>query len=276
MKSAALVERYSDERNNLLRTITELLEGDPGVKAAWLFGSMGRGEADSLSDLDLWVVVDDDRIEAIIAQPLAYASQVGAPILNLEAPQNAPEGGVYLMACYDAPIAPHIVDWYWQPQSRAHIPDRVRILFDRVGLAHNDQPIQFAGRPVVQENLEPPMHFISFFWMMLMITAKHAARSPWSEKLNLLPFLLESIKKTRRLSGPGTVFTPINIPTHKSPGEKIQLLYQLADQMTEMMQVLSKRGEEVPISITPGAYRYLNLIQTLLHDKEQANNASLD
>ena len=112
MKSITLLDDYLEERNQLLRTITNLLERDPIVKAAWLAGSFGRGGEDALSDFDLWVIVDDDQFHKIITQPHQYTSKIGNPVLFLEAPQNAPEGGAYLMTCYDAPVAPHIIDWY--------------------------------------------------------------------------------------------------------------------------------------------------------------------
>jgi predicted nucleotidyltransferase len=267
MKPAALLERYGEERSQLLHLITDLLEKDTGVKAAWLFGSTGRGDDDELSDLDLWVVLDEHLLNHIIVQPRAYISQFGALSLYLEAPQNAPEGGAYAMACYDAPVAPHIVDWYWQPQSKAYIPGQVRILFDRVGLPRTDRPVQFPGRRGNKETLERPIHFISFFWMMLMITAKHAYRAPWAEQMELLPYLLDPIAKAQHLLGHESVLLPPNLPSHPSPGDKVQILYQLADQMNEMMASLSNQGVEVPALITSGAYRYLNMIGALISEK---------
>ena len=56
------------------------------------------------------------------------------------------------------------------------------------------------------------------------------------------------------------------LSSQESPDEKIKLLYQIADQMKEMMAVLAGRGEEVPASIMPGAYRYLDLIHTSIGD----------
>ena len=260
----ALLERYGEERNQLLRLISELLEKDPGVAAAWLFGSLGRGDEDALSDLDLWVIVDEAPLAEIIAGPQAYVSQIGPPILYLEAPQNAPEGGAYVMACYDAPVAPHIVDWYWQPRSRAHITGQVQLLFDRAGLPRQDQPVRFPGLPANKEIVERPIHFISFFWMMLMITAKHAYRSPWAEQMELLPYLLDPLAKTQRLLGYDQALQAENISARPSPGEKMRLLYQLANQMKELMADLAKQGEEVPALITPGAYRYLDLINGIM------------
>jgi hypothetical protein len=201
MKPAALLERYGEERDQLLRLISDLLIKDPSVQAAWLFGSLGRGEEDALSDLDLWVVLDEARIAEVTARPLAYSSRAGTPVLYLEAPQNAPEDGAYLMACYDAPVAPHIVDWYWQPRSLAHIPSQERLLFDRAGLPRQDQPVRFPGLPANKGIIERPIHFISFFWMMLMITTKHAFRSPRAEQMELLPLLLDPIGKAQHLLG---------------------------------------------------------------------------
>jgi hypothetical protein len=37
---------YGAERDHLLHRITDLLRDDPCVAAAWLFGSLGRGDAD--------------------------------------------------------------------------------------------------------------------------------------------------------------------------------------------------------------------------------------
>lgn len=267
MKSTTLLNHYREERNQLLRTITELLERDPKVRAAWLFGSIGRGDEDELSDIDLWVIVADDYVDKVIAQPHLYTSQVGSPILFLEAPQNAPEGGAYMMTCYDAPVAPHIVDWYWEPQTPAYIPGQVRLLFDKIGLTHKSHPSRFPERPAGKENIERPIHFISFFWMMLMIAAKYACRFPESGDMTLLPHLVNSIIKAQHFLQQENLLLPRNLPPHRSPGDKVRLLYLLADEMSKLMVILSKQGEEVPALITPGVYRYLNLIDLILEDK---------
>jgi hypothetical protein len=269
MKPITLQDHYLEERNQLLKNISGLLERDPRVKAAWLWGSLGRGDGDALSDIDLWIILDDDQIENVISQLRQYTWQVGNPVLFLEAPQNAPEGGAYLMTCYDAPVAPHIVDWYWQPKSLAFIPGQVRLLFDRAGLVHQDRPVQFPGRPARKETEERPIHFISFFWMMLMITAKQAFRSPWAEEMELIPLLVEPLAKTQQFLRQERILLSEEIPPHQRPGEKVQLLYKLADQMSELVETIAGQGEEVPGSITPGAYRYLKLIDRLIQEGYQ-------
>ena len=267
MEPNSILDSYLEEREKLLRTITGLLENDLEVKAAWLFGSLGRGDGDTLSDIDLWVVVEDEQIGKVIRRPHQITSQIDQPILYLEAPQNAPEGGAYLMTCYDAATAPHIVDWYWQPLSRAFIPGQVRLLFNRAGLVHFSRPIRFSGGPARQDILERPMHFIGFFWIMLMITAKQAYRSPQAEKIELFPLLIDPILKARRYLGLDSGRLPDDLPPHRLPGEKMRLLYLLADQMGGLMAAISARGEEVPDLVVPAAYRYLDLIDGIINDK---------
>lgn len=274
MKTIPLLDQYLEERNQLLIDISHLLEKDPNVKAAWLVGSLGREEEDALSDIDLWVVVDDDPIRAIIKHPREYTAQIQTPVLFVEAPQNAPEEGAYLMTCYDGIIAPHIVDWYWQPKSQAYVPSQVRLLFDHAGLKQKDQPIHFSGRPPSKEMIDRPDHFISFFWMMLMITAKYASRFPWAEEIELLPFLIDPIDKARLFIGQDHYYLSDQIPQHRLPSEKVKLLYQLADQMSELMAILSDQGEEIPALIKPGAYRYLDMIKTIVEDMEQENKTT--
>ena len=258
--------RYLEERNGLLNSITDLLKNDPIVRTACLFGSLGRGDGDALSDIDLWVVVDDDQIHNIIAGSIGYAFKIGQPILTLEAPQNAPEGGAYLMTCFDAPVAPHIVDWYWQPTSLAFLPDEIHVLFDRVGLIHEQRSIRFSGQLPPKEILDRPMHFISYFWMMLMITAKYACRYPKEEKMELLPYLVEALEQAGRFIRQERDPFLGNLPDYRCPEVKVQLLYRLADLMCKLMERIAAQGEEVPTPIVSGAYRYLKLVELTIKD----------
>jgi hypothetical protein len=257
-------ERYLQERDQLLKVILAQLETDTGVKAAWLFGSLGRGDGDAFSDIDLWVVGEQDYIDGVNADPLGCVSQIEQPILSLEAPQNAPEGGVYFMACYDAPTAPHIVDWYWQPAETAYIPGGVHLLFDKVGITREDKPVRFLGQSEKEAVNEQPHHFISFFWMMLMITAKQVYRNPWANEMELLPYVLDPFYKTQQLLGFEKNFQARIFHSHRLPMEKIQLLSHLADEMSSMIKNISEMGIKVPTSIIPGAKRYLNFIEMCL------------
>jgi hypothetical protein len=263
MKATGWKEKYQQERDNLLTIISDQLAVDPGVKAAWLFGSLGRGDADALSDVDLWVVTEPEYVDRIKADPLSHVTGNGKLILSLSGPQNAPKGGAYQMACYDDEVAPHIVDWYWQPASEAFIPANVQLLFDKAGLARNDQPILFDDQQENRHSIEEPFHTISYFWMMLMITAKYAYRYPWAEEMELLPYLMDPLYKAEQYSGVIKDLWHYEQP-HTQPIEKVQLLFSLADQMHSTMNLLSSLSTEVPEGVFEGVLRYLNFIKQLL------------
>jgi hypothetical protein len=263
MKATGWKEKYQQERDNLLTIISNQLAVDPRVKAAWLFGSLGRGDADAISDLDLWVVTEPDYVDRVRADPQACVTNFGKLILSLSAPQNAPKRGAYFMTCYDDEVAPHIVDWYWQPASEAFIPANVQLLFDKAGLARNDQPILFDDQQENLHSIEQPHHFISYFWMMLMITAKYAYRFPWAKEMELLPYLLDPLHKAQQYSGVIKNLWHYEQP-HTQPVEKVQLLFSLADQMHSTMNLLSSLSTEVPEGVFEGVLRYLNFIKQLL------------
>jgi predicted nucleotidyltransferase len=52
---------------SLLDRFIEVVVGDPRVRAAWAHGSVARGDADEVSDLDVIIAVADDDIPAFAA-----------------------------------------------------------------------------------------------------------------------------------------------------------------------------------------------------------------
>ena len=72
--------RRERERSLLADRLARLLAGDPRVLAGWLHGSVGRGEADGLSDLDVTVVVADERGAACCRAGPAYHLRAGTDV----------------------------------------------------------------------------------------------------------------------------------------------------------------------------------------------------
>ncbi len=161
--SSRLLQEYSHEREILLSQIDMHLQNDPAVLAAWLAGSLGRGEGDELSDIDVWVVVKQEHTLQLVEERRDSASKIADPILFVEAPQNAPAGGGYLAACYDAPAAPHLVDWYWQPETRALPSVPLKLLFDRSESTSLSAPAHFTGQAASHDLPNPELHSINFF-----------------------------------------------------------------------------------------------------------------
>ena len=122
------------ERAELLRRIDQSIRSDCRVTAAWLTGSVARGEDDALSDLDIYIVTADNAIDDFVDHRRIHAAQPGRPILLMDNLANAPVDGAYLLALYEGEAGPQHVDWFWQAESTAHRPDDAKILFDRAGL----------------------------------------------------------------------------------------------------------------------------------------------
>src|SRR5262245_48960355 len=100
MSVESRLEVHEQERGVLLEQAVAALESDSRVVAAWLIGSLGRGDSDELSDLDLWVVVEDVHIGEVVAGRRECVARVAKPVLVEEAPQNGPPGGGYLLVLY--------------------------------------------------------------------------------------------------------------------------------------------------------------------------------
>ena len=172
---------YLQGREALLRQITEELSSDERFVAAWLTGSIARNEADSLSDIDLSVVVANahspnlcTRLEQVSAQtsPERYAlfRQFGEPALIHENNNNAPEGGTFTAVMYAQSALR--VDWILVPQSKAIRPLQSLLLFERIFI-----PLAPSPEP---EDLEQNRKYVAeqwaFFWLMIVTTMKYIHR----------------------------------------------------------------------------------------------------
>src|SRR5712691_7787745 len=123
----------AQERAEFLDHLAAILRGDVRVVAAWIGGSIGRGEADALSDIDIHLAVADEHCALLNDQRHAFVAEFGEPILIQEAPQNAPPGGAFQLVLYRGLTAPIEVDFSWRPASTAALPERAVVLFDRSG-----------------------------------------------------------------------------------------------------------------------------------------------
>ncbi|MGC4938570.1 aminoglycoside 6-adenylyltransferase [Kribbella sp. DT2] len=82
--------------DKLINSISQALQDDSRVLAAWLSGSRGRGTADRYSDVDVWLVVSADDVAGFIEDwpelsdritPTVLRQQVGGgPVFNAVTP----------------------------------------------------------------------------------------------------------------------------------------------------------------------------------------------
>lgn len=263
------------ERDALLKRLTAALLADDRFVAAWLYGSLGRGTEDAVSDLDVWVVVQDKSLPALLQDGYAFAALVAEPLFVLEAPYNGPLGGTSLNTAYDgAQTGAHLVDWYLQGASTACRPPHRRLLFDRIGLPACEVETTGGNPDVVRSETAGKVQDIRFFWQMLLICAKYVYRSPNEERMGLLVYAVNALNHVREFLGQPIGPTVEELPPHPTPAEKLTLLQTLADTMVgfmpEVEQIAQVQGETWQISPTliPSAYRFLNFIEDALSTAE--------
>jgi Polymerase beta, Nucleotidyltransferase len=197
MSDISPLQTHRQERADLLAWAVRLLEADKRIIAVWLHGSMGRGTQDDWSDIDLFIVVADEHMEVVAAESAAFVSRAGTLLLTVEAPQNAPPGGAYLLAMYPGTHGPHILDCSWQPRSQARRPSGTRLLFDRAGIPQAEPPTMLAS----DDRLATAKHQTAFFWMMVTIVGKYIARRESWEVLGLLRFVWAVVARVEWLVG---------------------------------------------------------------------------
>jgi hypothetical protein len=187
---------HATERQSLLTATVALLEADQRILAVWLHGSAGGPRHDVWSDLDLWIVVADGHFDAVATERQAFAEQVGEPLLVVEAPQNAPSGGAYLLMMYPGKYGPQILDCTWQRASSASRPAGTVLLMERL-----DGYKVRAGdpaRPVSPgDRIDAAAQQAAFFWMMCTVCCKYIARRDSWRVLEVLRFQWSILQRIR-------------------------------------------------------------------------------
>lgn len=252
------LDTYRSRRDNFLAKVITSLSNDDRFVAAWLTGSMSRGEADSVSDIDLSVVVSAGqsqtlckRLEQVSAatspERFSLFSQFDQPALIHENNNNAPEEGTFTFILYaDSAI---MVDWILIPQSKAKRPHLSRLLFDKA-----DIPVASPPQPEDLENRKKAVaEQWAFFWMMTAITAKYILRkdgvfaAQWIEHLHSIVHDIE-----RKLNGEGWTyqrgsFSQLQI-TSKNQIESLKHLCQRMQELQPKVTEFTGSSPLMPIT----------------------------
>ena len=260
----SLLLAYRNEREARLALIRQMLERDERVAAAWLFGSLGRGNGDAWSDIDIFIALADTSAEEVMVHRQAHICGQETPLLILDAPQNRPPCGAYNMALYEGQYGPHQVDWYWQPQAHAAIPAETRLLFDRVGLPRLETPPHFDYQPTPERTQAEAMtQTVNFFWVMLLIAAKYAVRKPQEAGTGLLSYPLSSLREVRAFTATTTPLPFAEDAACPNFEAKLRLMRSLADEMERQMPFVEAQGIAIPTAIVTPAHRYLALVEAV-------------
>lgn len=263
------LKAYAAARETLLTQITNTLMADERFVAAWLTGSFGRNEADTFSDLDLTVIVDDSYGKILCTrlrqagagttnERLALISTFGEPIIIHENHNNAPEEGSFTFVLYSNSAL--MVDWILLPHSKAQRPPASLLLFDKVGIR--------MSLPNAQESLEHRIEKASeraaFFWMMVAVTSKYIARQDTIQVLLFIETLQRVLREVERLvSGEAQRYQHgSSARLEITHGNQIKAIRQLCERMLKIMPEVERLGGQV--SSSP-----MSTIEVLLNFKKE-------
>jgi nucleotidyltransferase-like protein len=126
LEGPALLARL---RGRLLDQVLGLLEADPAVDGVALVGSLGRGEEDNWSDIDLLILASDQFIRQLMNEPAA-SPWARADLLS-DGRHNSPAGATSLGTTHIRSGLPLWVDLHVSPADRTPWPTDSRVVLER-------------------------------------------------------------------------------------------------------------------------------------------------
>ena len=257
------LQTHRQERDDLLERAIALLEADERIVAAWLHGSMGRGTYDDWSDIDLWIVLDDEQMDTTGAEAEDFVRKLGEPMLTLSPPQNAPPGGEYLLALYAGAHGPQMLDCSWQPLSMAQRPPDTRLLFDRVGIPPAEEP----ELSPEDERLVMARQQTEFFWMMATVAGKSIARGCDWEALAMLRFVWTVLAGIEYLAGKRDALPdysdPPPFPPSVGAAEQLAALRGLTARMEQVTADDARLSADLSPQLAEQVSSYLDMVDQM-------------
>jgi hypothetical protein len=116
-------------RDRLLTQVLEKLAADPDVDGVALIGSLGRGEADNWSDIDLLILMGDGALARFADEPGARP-WAQADLLS-DGRHNSPAGATSVGTTHLRSGLPLWVDLHVHPTARTRWPADARIVCQR-------------------------------------------------------------------------------------------------------------------------------------------------
>ena len=120
-------------RDGLLDQVLGLLEADPAVEGVALIGSLGRGEADNWSDVDLLVLMGDQALARFKDKPAA--SPWAQADLLVDGRHNSPAGATSVGTTHLRSGLPVRVDLHVHPIAVTPWPVDGRVVLERRAIA---------------------------------------------------------------------------------------------------------------------------------------------
>jgi hypothetical protein len=129
--AAGALARLRQARTAWLHQALEVFSAHRFVEGVWVEGSLGRGDADAFSDVDLVLAIGGSAPPSVFGDPIAGLGLPGHVLYTRDKPKNAPAGGAYRAACVELVALPVLVDLYLWPAATATMSAAARRLFQR-------------------------------------------------------------------------------------------------------------------------------------------------
>ena len=262
---ANALREYREDRAALLASLSASWQSDTRIRAALLWGSFGRGEADDLSDLDPWLIVADNAAPFIEPVLREYAEQTGNLVSASEnIPQYAPPGGGYVSFLHEGRHGLLQVDCYWQPASVALPEGEYAALFDRQAETYAGQEYPELTPPGEAQGLQAEVeHGLRFTWFMFLIAAKYLARTPGSD-MGLMFYPKPGLEEAAARLGQAALLTPEDWAVPGKPLEKVERLRHLVSKTEQLRVIANAQGCTFSPLYTSCLLRYLDMVEGIL------------
>ena len=213
----------------------ERLEREPAIRAAGFVGSLGRGDADDWSNVDLLVVVPDDQVELFAdASRLPGAEDV---MWSIDARHNAPRGAGAVGVRYLINGLPLHVDWYVYPRSMGAWVADATVIFDRDGLPRVRDTFRAHQQ---KRDVQPP-------------TPK-PANAHRLLQVSLIPVAAKYVVRRSEDAGRMVQFVGGSCAPDAAPAEYVAMLRSL----------LIQYRDDAPEELLDSGHRYLDLVEAVL------------
>jgi predicted nucleotidyltransferase len=273
-RAAQTLGELEASRNDILSRIVRALEQDGRVVAAWLTGSIGRGEDDAWSDLDLHVAIEDAHLDPWWEAREALYRAIAPPVfLQREIPSNAQEGGHFQLVYFPGPVE---VDWNVGPVSLATMPGTSKVLF-----ARRDIPVAQPLPMSAGDRRERLQHATDFFWAMTPIAVKYCGRGATTEAVDQIDLLVRAFTEAwwvvhglANLSSKNPRLEPglaARLPVQGStidPSTSLAQIGALMGQMTDLKPALEAAGARWPEALVSQVESLVNVARDVIRAGE--------
>lgn len=260
------LREHREDRAVLLASLTDSLQADPRVSAAWLHGSFGRGEADDLSDLDLWVAVSGLPVAEAAAMFSGHAALADSLIGAKQSFDIAPPGGGFLASQHEGRRGSLEIDWSWQPQSALSLPAQAKVLLRPSGQNPLAAVPSLPGVKLDRGIGESPVEGgLWFTWLMIGVAAKRLARDPRSD-MALMLYPRPALEDVVALLDRQDALLPIDWSVPEKPLDKLERLRGLARIAAEAADAARAQGHTFSPRYLLSLFRYLDMVEGILKD----------